>query len=142
MLQLLDTAWKDHLAAMDQLRRGIHLRGYAQKNPTQEFKRESFEMFKEMMDALKYDFIATLAKVEVQVEDESLMSQPEPEMTFHHQESNSLASETPIASAVASDGVADAQESFVRAQPKVGRNEPCPCGSGKKYKQCCGRIGV
>ena len=142
MLQLLDTAWKDHLAAMDQLRRGIHLRGYAQKNPTQEFKRESFEMFKEMMDALKYDFIATLAKVEVQVEDESLMAQPQPEMTFHHQESNSLAPEAPVLSAAVSDEVAVAQESFVRAQPKVGRNEPCPCGSGKKYKQCCGRIGV
>ena len=140
MLQLLDSAWKDHLAAMDQLRRGIHLRGYAQKNPTQEFKRESFEMFKEMMDALKYDFISTSAKVEMQVEEEPVMSQPQPEMTFNHQESNSLSSDA-VTSLPSGDDVGAAQESYVRPQPKVGRNELCPCGSGKKYKQCHGRLG-
>ncbi len=140
MLQLLDNAWKDHLAAMEQLRQGIHLRGYAQKNPTQEFKRESFEMFKEMMDSLKYDVISTILKVEIQPEEDVQINQPDPILSYHHQETNSLMAnekkKEPIASA--QDGVA--QESFVRNQPKVGRNQPCPCGSGKKYKQCCGRI--
>jgi preprotein translocase subunit SecA len=125
MLQSLDSHWKEHLAAMDHLRQGIHLRGYAQKNPKQEYKRESFELFSEMLENLKYDVISILSKVQIRtesdveaVEDQHRKSEEIPK-TYQHE--------------------ASPQESGNQV-PRVGRNEPCPCGSGKKYKQCHGRL--
>ncbi|MEW6989277.1 preprotein translocase subunit SecA [Colwelliaceae bacterium 6441] len=126
MLQSLDSHWKEHLAAMDHLRQGIHLRGYAQKNPKQEFKRESFELFSELLDNLKYDVIGILSKVQIRaesdveaVEEQHRKSEEVPKEFTH--ESTSDATAPP-------------------ATPRVGRNEPCPCGSGKKYKQCHGKL--
>ncbi|WP_127959475.1 preprotein translocase subunit SecA [Serratia microhaemolytica] len=135
MLQTLDSLWKEHLAAMDYLRQGIHLRGYAQKDPKQEYKRESFSMFANMLESLKYEVISVLSKVQVRLpeEVEALEQQrrEEAERLAHlqrlsHQEQNALAtgdSPSPIA-----------------VQHKIGRNDACPCGSGKKYKQCHGRL--
>ena len=125
MLQSLDSHWKEHLAAMDHLRQGIHLRGYAQKNPKQEFKRESFELFAELLDNLKYDVIGILSKVQIKAEsdveavEEQHRKADEAPKEFTHQ-SASQPEETAMA--------------------RVGRNEPCPCGSGKKYKQCHGKL--
>ncbi len=134
MLQLLDQHWKDHLAAMDHLRQGIHLRGYAQKNPTQEFKRESFEMFKRMMDQLKYEYIMALSRVDLQnteVMPDTLMP-PALHMTYQHADFMGLGHSS----------VNDAAPMEQKTMPsaKVGRNDACPCGSGKKYKQCHGAL--
>ncbi len=139
MLQILDHHWKEHLAAMDYLRQGIHLRGYAQKNPKQEYKREAFEMFSQMLDSIKQEVATTLIKAQVRPAEE--FQQPEPsavDFEFKHEafeglgESASTVDEPPPEK--------EAAQPFQRVQPKVGRNEPCPCGSGKKYKQCCGKI--
>ncbi len=135
MLQVLDTQWKEHLAMMDQLRQGIHLRGYAQKNPKQEYKRESFEMFREMLDRIKHEVITILSRVQVRSEEEieameAQRRQSSGEMEFQHENASAM-------------GSADDEEEhtpFVRDERKVGRNEPCPCGSGKKYKQCHGKL--
>ena len=135
MLQTLDSLWKEHLAAMDYLRQGIHLRGYAQKDPKQEYKRESFNMFGNMLESLKYEVVSVLSKVQVRMpeEVEALELQRREEAArlarqqqLSHQEENALAIEDPNSPAV--------------AERKVGRNDPCPCGSGKKYKQCHGRL--
>ncbi|MBJ7222880.1 MULTISPECIES: preprotein translocase subunit SecA [unclassified Brenneria] len=132
MLQTLDSLWKEHLAAMDYLRQGIHLRGYAQKDPKQEYKRESFAMFAAMLESLKYEVISTLSKVQVRMpeEIEALEQQRREEaerlarqQQLSHQEEASQNSGMPV-----------------HADRKIGRNDPCPCGSGKKYKQCHGRI--
>ncbi|MDX9740968.1 MAG: preprotein translocase subunit SecA [Gammaproteobacteria bacterium] len=141
MLQVLDTSWKDHLAAMDHLRQGIHLRGYAQKNPKQEYKREAFEMFSTLLERIKQEVVAVLARVEVRAQEdvEAVEEQrrQQGQMQFQHAEA---------ASAVAGSGAApaaaggDGGQPFVRGGEKVGRNEPCPCGSGRKYKQCHGRL--
>lgn len=142
MMQLLDHHWKEHLAAMDHLRQSIHLRGYAQKNPVQEYKRECFDMFTELVSNLKYDFISTLNKVELATEEEILAQQQAvPEMHFHHAEMASLTSDH--AGELYEDEETDQarqQQPFVREQPKVGRNDPCPCNSGKKFKQCHGKL--
>ncbi|GAA5194299.1 preprotein translocase subunit SecA [Ferrimonas gelatinilytica] len=139
MLQTLDNLWKEHLAAMDHLRQGIHLRGYAQKNPKQEYKRESFELFQGMLEALKSDVISLLSKVKVQAQsDVDAMEQKRREQeeqlarqrAFQHQQAEQLGQSEQAAQA------ATAQ----RQGPKVGRNDPCPCGSGKKYKQCHGKL--
>ncbi|MBS3889929.1 preprotein translocase subunit SecA [Serratia marcescens] len=135
MLQTLDSLWKEHLAAMDYLRQGIHLRGYAQKDPKQEYKRESFNMFATMLESLKYEVISVLSKVQVRMpeEVEALEQQRREEaerlaqqQQLSHHDENALATEDPNAPAT--------------AERKVGRNDPCPCGSGKKYKQCHGRL--
>ncbi|KID57922.1 preprotein translocase subunit SecA [Pseudoalteromonas luteoviolacea] len=135
MLQSLDQHWKDHLAAMDHLRQGIHLRGYAQKNPKQEYKRESFELFSNMLETLKVDVVGVLSKVQVRaeedvekVEEQHRRSEQMPRQ-YQHEEAETVGGEAPQGAAIAA-----------RAEPKVGRNEPCPCGSGKKYKQCCGKL--
>ncbi|MEC6815700.1 preprotein translocase subunit SecA [Photobacterium toruni] len=143
MLQNLDTLWKEHLAAMDHLRQGIHLRGYAQKNPKQEYKRESFELFEEMLDNLKSDVVSILSKVRVQQQEEvDRMEEERRQMAEmlaqrqqfqHHNADNQIADE----SSAEDDGH---QGTFEREERKIGRNEPCPCGSGKKYKQCHGKI--
>jgi preprotein translocase subunit SecA len=139
MLQTLDTLWKEHLAAMDHLRQGIHLRGYAQKNPKQEYKRESFELFEELLDALKFDVVSVLSKVRVQQEDE--MERMEAQRQAQAEESARLAQAQHAAvEALSDEEITQTSQPEVREGAKVGRNEPCPCGSGKKYKQCHGKI--
>ena len=145
MMQVLDSHWKDHLAAMDYLRQGIHLRGYAQKNPKQEYKREAFELFSEMLERIKTEVISYISKVQIRAEAdvekvEEQRRQQAP-MQFQHAQASALATdETPGEPAAAADGNVEQAAPFVRAGRKVGRNEPCPCGSGKKYKQCHGRL--
>jgi preprotein translocase subunit SecA len=139
MLQTLDTQWKEHLAEMDYLRRGIGLRGYAQKNPKQEYKREAFEMFTTMLDRVKTEVVTILARVQVREESEL------DALEARRRESARQGLELKHASADGSDSAssndtASSGNTFVRQQPKVGRNEPCPCGSGKKYKQCHGKL--
>ncbi|MEL7292335.1 MAG: preprotein translocase subunit SecA [Pseudomonadota bacterium] len=142
MLQTLDTLWKEHLAAMDHLRQGIHLRGYAQKNPKQEYKRESFELFEGLLEALKSDVITILSKVRVQQQEEvermEAQRRAQAEEAARRAQAQHASAENPLAEGEeASEG---AQQPMVREERKVGRNEPCPCGSGKKYKQCHGKI--
>jgi len=148
LLQVLDNSWKEHLAAMDHLRQGIHFRSYAQKDPKQEYKREAFEMFTSLLDHIKYETIGILSKVkvnreeDVQVIDEQ-RQQPVSNLQFKHAEAQAL-DEPPQEEAEQHMASQQAQQEqhqpFVRAGKKVGRNEPCPCGSGKKYKQCHGKL--
>ncbi len=141
MLQVLDNSWKEHLASMDALRQGIHFRGYAQKDPKQEYKRESFDMFTNLLDHIKYEVIGILAKVQVAQEEDAdaidEQRQAPREMHYEHAEANPVAAE--VESQVV-DNNELAEQPFVRNGKKVGRNEPCPCGSGKKYKQCHGKL--
>lgn len=134
MLQTLDSLWKEHLAAMDHLRQGIHLRGYAQKDPKQEYKRESFAMFSTMLETLKHEVISTLSKVQVQLPEEvDMMEQQlreEAQRLASQQQLSHLDDESAAAIALASQ----------HGDLKTGRNDPCPCGSGKKFKQCHGRL--
>ncbi|MEM7563793.1 MAG: SEC-C metal-binding domain-containing protein, partial [Pseudomonadota bacterium] len=136
-LMILDRHWKEHLAAMDYLRQGIGLRGYAQKNPVQEYKRESFEMFTNMLDGINYEVIQALTRV--QIRDEGQVAaleqshQPDQEMRMEH-----ASADNPL-NADQEDPV-DEQQPFVRKDKKIGRNEPCWCGSGKKFKQCHGKL--
>ena len=141
MLQVLDTLWKEHLQVMDQLRQGIHLRAYANKNPKQEYKRESFALFESLLQRLKFEVVRFLSNVQVQRTDEAAaMEQQRREaaakqkMAFEHAEAGSAVSET------ADTPPPAAPQPVTRAQPKVGRNDPCPCGCGKKYKQCHGAL--
>jgi preprotein translocase subunit SecA len=147
MLQQLDTHWREHLAAMDYLRQGIHLRSYAQKNPKQEYKREAFELFSSMLDRIKYDTVSMLARLhvrseaEIQAEAEERQRRLEASMQTQHAAPQSLVSVGEDQSAVsAQPGMANQAgvSQVVRDGRKVGRNEPCPCGSGKKYKHCHG----
>jgi preprotein translocase subunit SecA len=136
MLNVLDQKWKDHLANMDYLRQGIGLRGYAQKQPMQEYKRESYEMFTELLGNIKHEVIRILARVQVKAEEdveavESRRNQ-ETQMEFRHDEAGATGEEPA--------GAEIAKETFVREGRKVGRNEPCPCGSGDKYKHCHGKL--
>ncbi|MDD2684847.1 MAG: preprotein translocase subunit SecA [Gallionella sp.] len=137
MLQSLDQHWREHLASLDHLRQGIHLRGYAQKNPKQEYKREAFELFAVMLDAIKREVTQLLMTVQVrdQADVAEVEAAPAPEnVQYHHADyDEALGGET-----AAPDE--DAKQPFVRADHKVGRNDPCPCGSGKKYKQCHGKL--
>ncbi|WP_321278884.1 preprotein translocase subunit SecA [uncultured Vibrio sp.] len=141
MLQTLDTLWKEHLAAMDHLRQGIHLRGYAQKNPKQEYKRESFELFEGLLDALKTDVITVLSRVRVQQQEEvermEEQRRAQAEEAARRAQAQHAAAENQLADGEEAE---DAHQPVVRDERKVGRNEPCPCGSGKKYKQCHGKI--
>jgi preprotein translocase subunit SecA len=141
MLQTLDTLWKEHLAAMDHLRQGIHLRGYAQKNPKQEYKRESFELFEGLLDALKSDVITILSKVRVQQQEEvermEAQRRAQAEEAARRAQAQHASAENQLSDEESNDG---AHQPMVREERKVGRNEPCPCGSGKKYKQCHGQI--
>ena len=142
MLEVLDSLWKEHLAAMDYLRKGIGLRGYAQKNPKQEYKRESFELFTDLLDRVKYDVIARLSIMQIREEPDisELENHEQPEMEFQHDGFNSLENEGADAKPESSDKGDDKAQPFVRDGQKVGRNQPCPCGSGKKFKQCCGKL--
>ena len=141
MLQVLDNQWKDHLANMDQLRQGIGLRAYAQKNPKQEYKRESFAMFEELLANIKYETIRFLSHIQIASDDDmrKLEEQRRKEQEgreYQHAQSASLAQQDNQSS----DDGAQAVQPIQRVGPKVGRNDPCPCGSGKKYKQCHGKI--
>jgi preprotein translocase subunit SecA len=136
MLQAIDTHWREHLAALDYLRQGIHLRGYAQKNPKQEYKREAFELFAQLLDVVKMEVTRVLMTVRIQTQEQASQAAEAIEeqashlanVTYTHpNEDGSVSAETDPATAVA-------------AVPKVGRNDPCPCGSGKKYKQCHGKL--
>ncbi len=132
ILQTLDSLWKEHLAAMDHLRQGIHLRGYAQKNPVQEYKREAFEMFGDFLSNLRREVVRIISQVQVRSEEdaraveEQRRAAEEVEMEFTGSESSESAQEE--------------KQAPMRTERKVGRNDPCPCGSGKKYKQCCGKL--
>jgi len=142
MLQVLDTLWKEHLSTMDHLRQGIHLRAYAQKNPKQEYKRESFALFEELLSSLKYEVIKFLSHVQIQRQDEAaLIEQARREeaerekLAFQHASASAL----PPADDAQPQPTA-APQPIKRLEPKIGRNDPCPCGSGKKYKQCHGSL--
>jgi len=141
MLEVLDSLWKEHLSTMDYLRKGIGLRGYAQKNPKQEYKRESFELFTDLLDRIKHDVIAYLSKMQFSArpELEEFEHHEQPEMEFQHDEINSLGEEESTKESGDKPKEQKARP-FVRQGQKVGRNQPCPCGSGKKYKQCCGKL--
>ena len=140
MLQTLDNHWREHLAALDHLRQGIHLRGYAQKNPKQEYKREAFELFSGLLDVVKREVTQKLMLVRVQTEQEveqaaeQVEHVPEPKNVQYHHADYEEALETAHA------GDDTAVQPFVRQGQKIGRNDPCPCGSGKKYKQCHGKL--
>ena len=135
MLQSLDTHWREHLAALDHLRQGIHLRGYAQKNPKQEYKRESFELFAAMLESIKSDVTRLLMNVQIRteqdIEDVEVPSAPE-NVQYHHADYEEALSQ-PVTEN-------EEHQPFVRGGEKIGRNDPCPCGSGKKYKQCHGKL--
>jgi preprotein translocase subunit SecA len=140
MLQTLDGLWKEHLSAMDHLRQGIHLRGYAQKNPKQEYKRESFELFQQLLESLKHDVISVLSKVQVQAQ-----SDVEEMEERRRQEDAKIQRDYQHAAAEALVGGEETESLVghlpkVREGEKVGRNDPCPCGSGRKYKQCHGKL--
>lgn len=137
MLQVLDSHWKDHLAAMDYLRQSIGLRGYAQKNPKQEYRRESYEMFSQMLDQIKQEVISVLSKVQIQTETEvselEQSQQHDENMVFAHDQAAGIAQEP-------EQPTDEKNQPFVREKQKMGRNEPCWCGSGKKFKQCHGKL--
>jgi len=139
MMQSLDSHWKEHLAAMDYLRQGIHLRGYAQKNPKQEYKREAFEMFSRMLDAIKDDVVGVLSKLQIGAPPPVAEPPPPQAFEFKHDEFRGFDGEEDVSPPSAGEGQAE-HRPFVREDRKVGRNEPCPCGSGKKYKHCHGRL--
>ena len=136
LLQAIDTHWREHLAALDYLRQGIHLRGYAQKNPKQEYKREAFELFSQLLDVVKMEVTRVMMTVRIQSQEEALQAAEAIEeraerisnVTYTHPNEDGSVSEEPDLATVAAE------------VPKVGRNDPCPCGSGKKYKQCHGRL--
>ena len=144
MLQVLDTLWKEHLQTMDLLRQGIHLRGYAQKNPKQEYKRESFQLFQNLLENIKKDVVRIISHVKVRepedveaIERQRREAAERQKMNFEHSQASAMQQGEQASDAPGSN---EKQEPFVRDVPKVGRNEPCPCGSGKKYKQCHGKI--
>ena len=136
LLQSLDTHWREHLSALDHLRQGIHLRGYAQKNPKQEYKREAFELFGQLLDTIKMDVTRTLLTVRIQTRDEALEAAQAIEqqaesfrnVTYTHPDEDGKAVSEP------------APGSASQEVPRVGRNDPCPCGSGEKYKNCHGKL--
>jgi preprotein translocase subunit SecA len=145
MLQQLDSHWREHLAAMDYLRQGIHLRSYAQKNPKQEYKREAFELFSALLDRIKHDTVSLLSRMQLRTQEEIDAEEAERQrrlaeaMQFQHAAPQNLAA-PPEPLPPDPDELRAAAGTFVRETKKVGRNEPCPCGSGKKYKHCHGRL--
>jgi preprotein translocase subunit SecA len=145
MLTVLDKSWKEHLARMDYLRQGIHLRGYAQKQPKQEYKKEAFELFSDMLESVKREVVTILARVRVRSEEEVAAAEAQERaaaqaqaqrMQFQHAEAGGFGGEEEAEEQAA----AALQPSIQREGPKVGRNDPCPCGSGKKFKHCHGQL--
>jgi preprotein translocase subunit SecA len=143
MLQSLDTHWREHLAALDHLRQGIHLRGYAQKNPQQEYKREAFELFSMMLESIKSEVTKHLMSMQIRSADE-LAAAEELEaprnVQYQHAEYAGGGGTAVEAEQEGDVAVAERPQPFVRPGQKVGRNDPCPCGSGRKYKQCHGKL--
>jgi preprotein translocase subunit SecA len=146
LLQVLDTLWKEHLQSMDYLRQGIHLRGYAQKDPKQEYKRESFEMFESLLDRIKLEATRMLIRLELRREEdvEAMEAQRREraqaeKMEFQHPDAGTPSAEEEVDAMLAEEQAGEVQP-FVREERKVGRNELCPCGSGKKYKHCHGAL--
>ncbi|MEN3297539.1 MAG: preprotein translocase subunit SecA, partial [Burkholderiales bacterium] len=143
MLQSVDSHWREHLAALDHLRQGIHLRGYAQKNPKQEYKREAFELFGQMLDLIKNEVVRIVMTVRIQSREEIDAAEEElshshvANVHYQHADFNAEAAPEEL---LAPTAVSEAPRPTVNAVPKVGRNDPCPCGSGKKYKQCHGKL--
>jgi preprotein translocase subunit SecA len=138
MLQSVDQHWREHLASLDHLRQGIHLRGYAQKNPKQEYKREAFELFSDMLDHIKHDVVKIVLTVQVRSPQDVQAVEEAPAVSnvrYQH-----AGYDEALATATADAPTAVASPPFTRVGQKVGRNDPCPCGSGKKYKHCHGRI--
>ncbi len=131
MLQTLDHFWKEHLSAMDYLRQSIGLRGYAQKNPVQEYKTEAFQMFNDLLENINLEIVKIISSVSIKDDDTNIKQQSQQNMQYEHQQANSLDDSV--------DNNQKRQKPFVRSKKKVGRNEPCPCGSGKKFKQCHGK---
>jgi preprotein translocase subunit SecA len=143
MLQSLDSHWREHLAALDHLRQGIHLRGYAQKDPKQEYKREAFELFSLMLEMIKADVTRILMTVHIRSAEElQEVEEPEAPRNIQYQHADFAGADDAADQAEAEADGADAERAqpFVRDGQKVGRNDPCPCGSGKKYKHCHGRL--
>ncbi|HBI84325.1 MAG TPA: preprotein translocase subunit SecA [Alcaligenaceae bacterium] len=142
MLQVMDSQWREHLSSLDHLRQGIHLRGYAQKNPKQEYKREAFELFSDMLDRVRDDVVKVLMTVRIQSREE--VEQAELEASQAHMQNVSYQhesyTESESSNAQEQDRAEPGQAPIRNVLPKVGRNEPCPCGSGKKYKQCHGQL--
>jgi len=143
MLQVIDSQWREHLSALDHLRQGIHLRGYAQKNPKQEYKREAFELFSDMLDRVRDDAIKVLMTVRIQsaeevrqAEEAAALAAQNQQIQYQHSEYQEGGEQAAAIPAPASDHPGTVRNMM----PKVGRNEPCPCGSGKKYKQCHGQL--
>ncbi len=143
LLQVLDSHWKDHLSAMDHLRQSIHLQGYAQKNPKQEYKRQAFELFSDMLENVKHEVISILSSVEVAreedveaLENQRRMASENQALSFQHAAFQTLPDDELNMPGDESGKVVP----FRRDEPKVGRNDPCPCGSGKKFKQCHGKL--
>jgi preprotein translocase subunit SecA len=140
LLQSIDSHWREHLAALDYLRQGIHLRGYAQKNPKQEYKREAFELFSQLLDVVKMEVTRTLMTVRIQSQDQVAQAAQALEqqasqlanVTYTHPNEDGSVSHEADAGLLGGDPAG--------AVPKVGRNDPCPCGSGKKYKSCHGKL--
>jgi len=147
---MVDTQWREHLAAMDYMRQGIFLRSYAQKNPKQEYKREAFELFSGMLERIKFDTVSLLARMQIRSETEIERQEQERKarleqmMQFQHAEPPPVPlagrEEAAVAPSEAAPGVIPNSVPFQRAQPKVGRNDVCPCGSGKKFKYCHGQL--
>ena len=136
LLQSIDTHWRDHLSALDYLRQGIHLRGYAQKQPKQEYKREAFELFGQLLDAVKNDVTRVLMTVQLQTNEEIEQAAFDLENRGEH-----IANVTYSAPTETGEVQTIVDETTIRPTvPRVGRNEPCPCGSGKKYKHCHGAL--
>ena len=151
MLQLVDQHWREHLAALDHLRQGIHLRGYAQKQPKQEYKREAFELFGTLIDRVRADVIRILMNVRIQTPEEVAAAEQRIEEESERRLEQAHAQHAEFASAVQAEEEGGetavlAEREEPKAQPfkrygdKIGRNDPCPCGSGKKYKQCHGKL--
>ncbi len=136
MLQILDAHWREHLAALDHLRQGIHLRGYAHKNPKQEYKREAFELFGAMLEAVKLEVVKTLTAVEIRAREDV----PEADDRLHVENVRLQHGEAPPGPDAEAPAALRKPQPSVRVTEKIGRNEPCPCGSGKKYKHCHGRL--
>jgi preprotein translocase subunit SecA len=145
MLQSIDTHWREHLAALDHLRQGIHLRGYAQVNPKQEYKREAFELFGQMLNMIKNDVVRTVMTVrvrsreEIDAAEEELAQAHVANVHYQHADFNANAAPEELLAPTANPEESQMRP-VVKSMPKVGRNDPCPCGSGKKYKQCHGRL--
>ena len=135
MLQSIDSHWREHLSALDHLRQGIHLRGYAQKQPKQEYKREAFELFSGMLAAIKAEVTQITTTVQVRAPEDVQVELPEEPSNVQYQHAG-----YDEAQDFAEAEAAAAQAMPADAYPKVGRNDPCPCGSGKKYKQCHGKL--